>query len=59
VDSTTTVKSDQLNVAALTGKNMKIAHDASTPQILIYHTRLIYPENIRLLSVLLLWAVQL
>ena len=25
VDSTTTVKSDQLNVAALTGKNMKIA----------------------------------
>ena len=38
VDSTTTVKSDQLNVAALTGKNMKIAHDASTPQILIYHT---------------------
>lgn len=33
VDSTTTVKSDQLNVAALSGKNMKIAHDASTPQI--------------------------
>lgn len=22
----------------LTGKNMKIAHDAGTPQILIYHT---------------------
>ena len=38
VDSTTTVKSDQLNVAALTGNNMKIAHDAGTPQILIYHT---------------------
>ena len=38
VDSTTTVKSDQLNVAALTGKDMKIAHDAGTPQILIYHT---------------------
>lgn len=38
VDSTTTVKSDQLNVAALTGKNIKIAHDAGTPQILIYHT---------------------
>ena len=38
VDSTTTVKSDQLNVEALTGKNMKIAHDAGTPQILIYHT---------------------
>ena len=38
VDSTTTVKSDQLNMAALTGKNMKIAHDAGTPQILIYHT---------------------
>lgn len=38
VDSTTTVKSNQLNVAALTGKNMKIAHDAGTPQILIYHT---------------------
>ena len=38
VDSTTTVKSNQLNMAALTGKNMKIAHDAGTPQILIYHT---------------------
>ena len=38
VDSTTTVKGDQLNVEALTGKNMKIAHDAGTPQILIYHT---------------------
>lgn len=38
VDSTTTIKSDQLNVEALTSKDMKIAHDASTPQILIYHT---------------------
>lgn len=38
VDSTTTVKSDQLNVEALTSKSMKIAHDAGTPQILIYHT---------------------
>ena len=38
VDSTTTIKSDQLNVTELMGKNMNIAHDASTPQILIYHT---------------------
>ena len=58
VDSTTTVKSDQLNVAALTGKNMKIAHDASTPQILIYHThwkgmRILFRETDRLR----LWAL--
>ena len=38
VDSTTTIKSDQLNVEALTERNMKISHDPSTPQILIYHT---------------------
>lgn len=38
VDSTTTIKSDQLNIGALTGKSMQIAHDAGTPQILIYHT---------------------
>lgn len=38
VDSTTTIKSDQLNVEALTGRNMKISHDPSSPQILIYHT---------------------
>ena len=38
VDSTTTIKSDQLNVEALTGRNMKISHDPSAPQILIYHT---------------------
>lgn len=38
VDSTTTIKSDQLNVEALTERNMKISHEPSTPQILIYHT---------------------
>ena len=38
IDSTTTIKSDQLNVQALMGKDMRIAHDASSPQILIYHT---------------------
>ena len=38
VDNTTTIKSDQLNIEALGGKNMKLSHDATTPQILIYHT---------------------
>ena len=38
VDSTTTIKSDQLNVEARTERNMKISHEPSTPQILIYHT---------------------
>ena len=38
IDSTTTIKSDQLNVQSLMGKDMRIAHDASSPQILIYHT---------------------
>ena len=38
VDSTTTIASDQLNVDALLGKDMRLSHDASTPQILIYHT---------------------
>ncbi len=38
VDSTTTIGSDQLNAEALLGRDMRLSHDASTPQILIYHT---------------------
>lgn len=38
VDSTTTIGSSQLNVDALLGKDMRLSHDASAPQILIYHT---------------------
>lgn len=38
IDSTTTIDASQLNVDALLGKNMQLTHDASTPQILIYHT---------------------
>lgn len=38
VDSTTTIAADQLNVNALLGKDVRLSHDASTPQILIYHT---------------------
>ena len=38
VDSTTTIKNDQLNAEALLEKDMTVAHDADTPQILIYHT---------------------
>lgn len=38
VDSTTTIDSSQLNVDALLGKDMRLSHDASTPQIIIYHT---------------------
>lgn len=38
VDSTTTIGGDQLNADALLGKDMRLSHDASTPQILIYHT---------------------
>ncbi len=38
IDSTTTIDSSQLNVDALLGKDMRLTHDASTPQILIYHT---------------------
>lgn len=38
VDSTTTINADQLNAETLLGKDMRLSHDASTPQILIYHT---------------------
>ena len=38
VDSTTTINSSQLNADALLGKDLRLSHDASTPQILIYHT---------------------
>ena len=38
VDSTTTINGTQLNADTLLGKDMRLSHDASTPQILIYHT---------------------
>lgn len=38
VDNTTTINSSQLNADSLLGKDMRLSHDASTPQILIYHT---------------------
>lgn len=38
VDSTTTIDGNQLNAGALFGKDLRLSHDASTPQILIYHT---------------------
>ncbi len=38
VDNTTTINSSQLNADALLGKDLRLSHDASTPQILIYHT---------------------
>lgn len=38
VDNTTTIGSGQLNADALLGRDMRLSHDASTPQILIYHT---------------------
>lgn len=38
VDSTTTINGEQLNADSLLGKDMRLSHDASTPQILIYHT---------------------
>ncbi len=38
IDSTTTIDGSQLNVDALLGKDVRLSHDASTPQILIYHT---------------------
>lgn len=37
-DSTTTIDGSQLNADALFGKDLRLSHDASTPQILIYHT---------------------
>ena len=38
VDNTTTIGSAQLNADALLGKDVRLSHDASTPQFLIYHT---------------------
>lgn len=38
IDSTTTIDGSQLNADALYGKDLRLSHDASTPQILIYHT---------------------
>lgn len=38
VDSTTTINGEQLNADALLSKDMRLSHDASSPQILIYHT---------------------
>lgn len=38
VDNTTTINGSQLNAESLLGKDMRLSHDASTPQILIYHT---------------------
>ncbi|MFR4350742.1 MAG: stage II sporulation protein P [Roseburia sp.] len=38
VDSTTTIDGSELNAEALLGKDLRLSHDTSTPQILIYHT---------------------
>lgn len=38
VDNTTTINSSQLNAEALLGKDVRLSHDATSPQILIYHT---------------------
>lgn len=38
VDSSTTITGEQLQAGTLLGKDMRLSHDASTPQILIYHT---------------------
>lgn len=38
VDKTTTINSSQLNVKEMLEKNMTLSHDATSPQILIYHT---------------------
>lgn len=38
VDRTTTIDSTQLNAKTFLDKNMKVGHDNTTPQILIYHT---------------------
>lgn len=38
VDSTTTITGSQLNADALLSRDLRLSHDASTPQILIYHT---------------------
>lgn len=38
VDNTTTINSSQLNADSLLGKDVRLSHDATMPQILIYHT---------------------
>lgn len=38
VDRTTTIDNSRLNANAMLQKSMKLSHDATTPQILIYHT---------------------
>lgn len=38
IDNTTTITGSQLNVEQLLGKDCRLSHDATTPQILIYHT---------------------
>lgn len=38
IDNTTTITGKQLNVERLLGKDCRLSHDATTPQILIYHT---------------------
>ena len=38
VDKTTTTNSEQLNVAKMLEKDMRLTHGAESPQILIYHT---------------------
>lgn len=38
IDRTTTIGGSQLNADALLGRDVRLSHDASTPQILIYHT---------------------
>lgn len=38
VDKTTTIDGNQLNAQKFLEKDMKMSHDNSTPQILIYHT---------------------
>ena len=38
VDKTTTINSEQLNAVEMLKKDMTLTHDASSPQILIYHT---------------------
>lgn len=38
VDKTTTITSAQLNASEMLKKDMRLTHDAQSPQILIYHT---------------------
>lgn len=38
IDKTTTITGEQLNAKEMLNKDMTLTHDASTPQILIYHT---------------------